>query len=148
MDPLHRPSQLTTARARFPVALPGGVLQIRNTTTYAADAAAKGAFEVRLVEPDGEEIRFPRQIYDHSRGWGEITDTDTFSLLELFPGPVVAHVVFIDADSETMMAEARGWIGPQDAPVLVLNAITADTATTTVGKRVTAIVTVANRGQT
>ncbi len=63
-------------------------------------------------------------------------------------GPYVARVVWLDGDRESVVAEAHGWVGSPDAPVVVLEGLQSDPPTPRVGEPATVSVTVTNQGQT
>jgi hypothetical protein len=56
-------------------------------------------------------------------------------------------VVFIGGDREVVPVERRAWMGPLDAPVLVLEGLAADDRTPGVGQQVAATVRATDQAQ-
>jgi hypothetical protein len=87
-----------------------------------------GRHEVRVVEPDGGEVRFGLRAYDFSRyviGW---STSQEISLVALDPGPYRARIVLVDGPNEVVASEGAGWVGDAEVPVLMLDNLAVDTS--------------------
>src|SRR5262245_29322590 len=73
-----------------------GTVRVDTEVTHAADTAARGAYETRLIEPDGEQVTLLRREYEIGRYLGESYATDTLEILENHPGPFTALVAYVD----------------------------------------------------
>ena len=116
-------------------------------STLTTSAAAEVAWEFRLLLPDGEEARFGRDSSSYSAGLQGARDTETLQWQYAEAGPYVGRVVWLDGDRETVVAEAGGWLGSRDAPLLRFEDLHTDPATPRVGEPTTVSVTVLNHGQ-
>jgi hypothetical protein len=132
--------------AHFPGA-PGDTLDFEVVATVATDEPAEVSYALRLLLPDGEEADFGTASPSYSRGMRGGTVTDTAQWQNAEAGPYAARVVWLDGVRETVVAEARGWVGSPDAPIIVLEGVQVDPPEPSVGMPARVSVTITNQGQ-
>jgi hypothetical protein len=117
-----------------------------STVTTSAETEVNYAF--RLLLPDGEEMRWQPEMQSYSKSMQGARQTETFTWGYAEAGPYVGRVVSLNGTDEALIAEASGWLGSADVPVVVLETLRTDPPAPHVGEPTTVSVTVTNHGQT
>jgi hypothetical protein len=117
------------------------------TATLTTDAASELTWEFRLLLPDGEEVRYGQGSSSYSAGVRGAHETETLQWQYAEAGPYVGRVVWLDGGREMVVAEASGWLGSPDAPLLRIERVWTDPPTPHVGEPTTVSVSVTNQGQ-
>lgn len=131
--------------------MPANVGQEVNCTvvsTVITSAETEVNYAFRLLLPDGEEMRWQPEMQSYSKSMQGARQTETYTWGDAEAGPYVGRVVWLNGADETVIAEASGWLGSADVPVVVLEMLRTDPPAPHVGEPTTVSVTVSNHGQT